>query len=294
MTSTNANAHPYGRRGTAKARLRQAVHRVLLDHEDAGELPTSNRFLYYELVQAGVIDKTKTRATGRGADQDLADASKWLRDEGIVPWTWIVDETREVTSWESAATVADYLRERVGTARLDCWDGAPAPLLLCESRTFGGVLKRTLAPEYLCPVAATNGQVGGFLHTDIAPLLAGNDRPVLYVGDLDRRGDMIEANTQRVLDDAAVTADGALRSWERVALTDAQIVLHDIPAIPKYDKVLRETAPAWEVEALGQGAVTAVVRAALDALLPEPLDRVHVREREQRQAVAAKLEEWTS
>lgn len=72
------------------------------------------------------------------------------------------------------------------------WGNEPAPLIVCESRTFGGVLARTLAPEYLCPVTATGGQVGGFLHTNIAPLLIGNERRVLYVGDLDLAGRDIE------------------------------------------------------------------------------------------------------
>lgn len=76
----------YGRPGTKAARLRAAVHEALRGHEREGALPTSNRFVYYELVQLGAVDKTRTRATGRGADQDLSDASKWLRDRGLVPW----------------------------------------------------------------------------------------------------------------------------------------------------------------------------------------------------------------
>ncbi len=126
-------------------------------------MPTSNRFLFYELVQLGVLDKTKTRQTGRGADQDLSDASKWLRDEGVVPWDWIVDETRSLTQWAYRANVAEYVRSSVWAARIDCWAGEPPPLIICESRTFGGVLRRGLAGEYLCPVTSTNGQVGGFL-----------------------------------------------------------------------------------------------------------------------------------
>jgi hypothetical protein len=287
---TTRSPYRYGRPGTAAARLREAVHRALLEHEAAGELPTSNRFLYYELVQAGVVDKTRTRRTGRGSDQDLADACKWLRDEGLVPWDWIVDETREVTVWNYAPTIADYLTEVVDVARIDCWAGLAPPLLLCESRTFGGVLKRTLAPEYLCPVAATNGQVGGFLHTDIAPLLKRTDRPVLYVGDYDIRGLDIERNTQRVLDHTALTSDPeVLRAWMRIALTPDQVEAYGIPAVTKYDRVKRVTAEAYEVEALGQGTVTAIVRAALDELLPEPLERVQVREQRQREAEAEAL-----
>jgi hypothetical protein len=50
-------------------------------------------------------------------------------------------------------------------------------------------------------VAATKGQCGGFLHTNVVPVLIGNGegRPVLYIGDLDQRGERIEANTRRVL-----------------------------------------------------------------------------------------------
>ena len=83
-----------------------------------------------------------------------------------MPWDWIVDETREVTGRAFAPTVAEYVRDLADQARIDCWDGQPPPLL-CESRTFGGVLKRTIAPAYLCPVAATNGQVGGVLSRDV-------------------------------------------------------------------------------------------------------------------------------
>jgi hypothetical protein len=42
-------------------------------------------------------------------------------------------------------------------------------------------------------------QVEGFLHTNVVPLLAGNERRVLYVGDLDLAGEDIEGNTERVL-----------------------------------------------------------------------------------------------
>jgi hypothetical protein len=50
---------------------------------------------------------------------------------------------------------------------------------------------------------------------------------------------------------------------------------------------------AVEVEALGQGTVVAIIRDALDDLLPEPLDRVQVREQEQRAQVKQALDELT-
>lgn len=274
----------YGR-GKASL-LRQALHALLLDHEAKGELPTSNRFLYYELVQSGQLDKGKTRRTGRGSDQDLSDASKWLRDEGVVPWSWIVDETRSLAAWTYADTVAGYLVAQVDSARINCWNGGPPPLILCESRTFGGVLRRTLAPTYLCPVAATNGQVGGFLHTNVVPVLSRNERPVLYIGDHDHQGSQIEANTQRVL-----VREAGERPWRRVALTAEQA--EGLPAIEKIDRRYRppRTHRAVEVEALGQSVVTNLVRAALDELLPEPLNVALERERDEREVVREALDE---
>lgn len=285
----HAEPYVYGR-GKAAA-LRRAVHELLLEHAAAGALPTSNRFLFYELRQAGLVEiRARAAPQGarrgrRGSDQDLSDASKWLRDAGLVPWDWIVDETRSVSAYRYADTVEGYVLDGLELARLNCWGAVPPPLILTESRTFGGVLARALAAAYLCPVAATNGQVGGFLRTDVAPLLAGGDRAVFYVGDLDLAGGQIEENTRRVLEDTV----GPL-AWARLALTPAQA--RGLPTITKRDhryKPHREHE-AVEVEALGQREVTAVVRAALEELLPEPLEAVRAREERERDRVRARLE----
>lgn len=259
---------------TKAGHLQRAVLDLLCEHEERGELPTSNRFLFYELVQRGVLDKAQTRQRGRGADQDLSDASKRLRDEGYVPWWWIVDETRSLATYLYAGTIVEALDQQLEHVRIDLWAGEPPPLILCESRTFGGVLRRTLAAEYLCPVGATNGQAGGFLHTNVVPILDGNRRRVLYVGDLDLAGEQIEANTRAVL-----VREAGDRDWRRIALTEEQAA--GLPVVEKVDRRYRppRTHRAVEVEALGQGTVTGLVRAALDELLPEPL--AHVLEREQ-------------
>ncbi len=276
--------------GTDKGRLQREVLRVLLEHERDGALPTSNRFVFYELVMRGAVDKAKSRRNGgRGSDQDVSDASFHLREIGAVPWPWIVDETRELHQWRQAGTVADYVLESLDTARVNCWGDEDPPLLLCESRTFGGVLRRTIAPEYLCPVAATNGQVGGFLRTDIAPLLEITDRKVLYIGDYDWSGHQIETNTKRVRVREAEW-DG---EWTRLALTDEQVAARpDLPRVEKGDRRYTDGRPheAIEVESLGQTVVENIVRDALDALLPEPLEDVHRREEEQRERVRAVLQ----
>jgi len=34
--------------------------------------------------------------------QDISDALTYLRNHGIIPWTWITDETSRLTDWHHA------------------------------------------------------------------------------------------------------------------------------------------------------------------------------------------------
>ena len=275
-------------------RVQRVCLEALLAHEARGELPTNGRFIFYELeglghvVKPGPDRKRRTRGWPAGT-QDLIDALSELRKRGIVPWDWIADETRTVDRWRYAATVAEFVAASAQHARIDPWAGVPAPLIVIESRSLGGVL-RDLAAEYLCPLAPTNGQVGGFLHTDVAPLLVGNDRAVLYLGDRDHQGDQIEANTRRVLEREA---DRAIE-WRRVAITAEQIAERGLEPIWKTDDryVPPKSHEAWETEALGQATVVSLVRRALDSLLPEPLEDVQEREAAQREDVQTFLAKW--
>jgi hypothetical protein len=286
----------YGPRpGSKAARTREVVHRLLLDHHAAGELPTSGRFVFYELEQRGDATKpdptdgrpNKRRSKGwpPGA-QDVTDALTWLREEGVIPWSWVVDESRTVACWQQAESVAQFLLDTLPVARINPWQGPP-PLILCESRATAGVLRAT-AQTYVAPVSGTAGQAAGFLRTEVAPLLEDEPRVVLYLGDLDRSGTDIENNTRRVLEDAAPCRFGDGR-WRRLGMTEALAHAHGITPIWKVDGRDKRGREAIEVESLGQAGVVALVRDALDELLPEPLDRVLERERRQRRAVAEAL-----
>jgi hypothetical protein len=143
--------------------------------------------------------------------------------------------------------------------------------------------------DYRIMVAPTNGQVGGFLRTDVVPVLRSRHR-VLYVGDLDLSGGLIEENTRADLERAV----GPLR-WERIALTDEQAdqYLLRALAITKTDRRFKDGAgvhQAIETEALSQGTIVGILRDRLDELLPEPLDDVLEREERQRAEVRRLLE----
>ena len=175
--------------------LRDLLFNLLQEHERDGTIPTNARFLYYELIQRGQLSKQRTGA--RRSDQNLHDALIDLREDGRIPWSWIVDETRSLDDYTGYASVKQGVLAKLPYIKLDPWHER-APLILTESRSLAGVL-RDIVIEYRAHISATNGQCGGHLRTVIAPRLRPGDR-VIYLGDHDLSGNQIEANTRRVLE----------------------------------------------------------------------------------------------
>jgi hypothetical protein len=270
-------------RPSAIGNVRAALLDLYQDHVRSGALPTSARFLFYELLTLRVLSKEHRGA--RRPDQILHDALTDLRRDGSIPWDDIVDETRELEDYAGYASVLEGVLAQLPYVRLDPWAGRP-PLILTESRSLAGVL-RGIAREYRVRIASTNGQVGGFLHTDIAPILRPGD-VVGYLGDLDLSGGQIESNTRRVLEQVAF---GAL-DWTRIALTAEQVAQYDLPVITKHDRRYRNGGgehEAVETEALSQVVLTEILRDWLAAFLPEPLESVHEREARQRREIERRL-----
>jgi hypothetical protein len=262
--------------------LRELLFNLLREHEQDGTIPTNARFLFYELVQRGHLSKEKTGA--RRPDQDLHDALTDLREDGRIPWDWIVDETRSLDDYTGYGSIKEGVLAQLPYTGLDPWRGRP-PMILTESRSLAGVL-RHIVVDYRARIASTNGQCGGFLRTNIVPKLKSGDR-VIYLGDLDLAGGQIEDNTRRVLEQEI----GGELLWERLALTLEQVREHDLPEITKHDRRYHDGRPhrAVETEAISQAVLVDILTRRLDALLPEPLTRVQEREARQRRQLAGSL-----
>ena len=244
---------PADRESTAKERLRTALLKAYRQHRRAGALPTSARFLFYELSGWGVVGK---KGSGLPDSTYMTRVLTELRKEGAIPWAAIVDETRSLDSWRCSPSVAEHVLKSVHRARLDPWAG-DRPLVITESRSLAGVLRRT-AMRYLVDIASVNGQCAGFLHTDLGPMLQETESGlVLYFGDLDKHGALIEDNTREVLADIV---DHEL-TWQRLAITQAQVDEFELPAMEKPDGSL-----AWETEALGQTRIGSLLVGGLDDL----------------------------
>ena len=274
---------------TKAGRLQRACLQLYYEHLREGALPTSGRFMFYELEDRGIIPKLYRKADGtplsRTPAQDISDALTRLREVGLIPWEHIVDETRTLDTWAYAESVVGFPLEDISLARIDVWDGEEPPLILCESRSLAGAL-RSIAAEYLCPIASTNGQSAGFLHTSLAPLVRGGRR-TFYLGDHDLSGGHIEENTRRVL-----AGYGDLE-WEKIAITDVQVREHgyEADAVTKTDRRYKppRVFQAVETERLGQVPLMHLLRERLDAELSEPLAVFRDREAQQRIPVCEAL-----
>jgi hypothetical protein len=272
-------------------RMKAALVERLDVHERDGTLPTSNRFLFYELEgkddgHGVLVSKVKTGA--RRADQDLIDALTALREQGAVPWDWIVDETRYVESVWRANTIADDLREYLDVTKFDAWQSRVRPFVICESRSLAGVL-RNLCYRYGVNSTSTNGQNNGFLRTKLARSFD-DQKPeqeifVLYCGDLDIGGTQIEHNTRSVLEEACKVSF----RWERLMLTEAQVKQHRLPSIMKTDRRYKHGGgahEAWECEVLSQRLIVELLESRLKKLLlPKTIEQVERKEKRERAQV---------
>jgi hypothetical protein len=128
--------------------LRRHVMALYREHLEAGMLPTSIRFLFYELVALTIISKQASGVLKPGAvgqrrpDQDVIDAITSLRESGDIRWDDIVDETPSLDDYTGWPTIAAGVNAHLDTMRLDPWGGA-APLILTESRSLAGVAARS-------------------------------------------------------------------------------------------------------------------------------------------------------
>jgi hypothetical protein len=266
-------------RPSAIGGVRDALVDLHAQHKRDGALPTSARFLFYELLTLRVLSKEKKGA--RRPDQILHDALTQLREAGVIPWSDIVDETRSVEDYTGYGSVLEGVLAGLPYVNLDPWRGR-VPFILTESRSLAGVLRGVII-EFRARIASTNGQVGGFLHTDIGQALRPGDR-VGYLGDLDLSGGQIEGNTRRVLERII----GGELDWTRIALTEAQVEEYALPRILKFDRRYKDGGgrhEAVETEALSQTVLTDMLRDFLVELLPEPLEAVQEREARERRRI---------
>jgi hypothetical protein len=266
---------------TAAGKLQRAALEVLRQHERDGELPTSDRFVYYQLKQSGY---PFTHHQVRPEADDVIDAITRLREIGAVPWGWLADETRDVETGSRARTFAEAVFAVLSQCRVSPWHPGPPPVIITETRGVRAAL-RPVARRYGASITSTNGQAAGHLHQAVAPLTDAPGIHVAYFGDYNPAGDQIEAHTRAVLEQAA----GGPLAWERLAVTRRQAREENLHQLRVTDRRDGSEHISYEAEALGVGYLRRTLTRWLDVRLPGPLAPVLERDRDGAEQVRAAL-----
>ena len=200
------------------------------------------RGLAYKLFALGLIASMAKRETAKVSAQ-LKDA----RELGLIPWEWIVDETREaerITTWASPDQI---IRAAVNGYRRDYWASQPNWVeVWSEKGTVRGVLRPVL-DRYGITFRVMHGYGSATAIHEIAEETRQADKPltILYVGDWDPSGmNMSVVDIPKRL--GRYHGSATIR---RVALTE-----DDTPGLPSFDAVTKRSDPRypWFIERYGE------------------------------------------
>jgi hypothetical protein len=223
------------------------------------------------------------------------------REDGLVPWSWIVDENRSVErtpSWDNPAEFGDAVRTQY---RRDRWS---LQAVRVEVWSEKGTIRGTLGPvlrDYGVGFRVMHGYTSATVVHDVAAQSQQDRRPLiaLYAGDFDPSG----------LHMSEVDLPGRLAEYDArdVKLRRLALTIEDVadPALPSFsvetkrsDTRYRWFVPrygrhCWELDALDPN----VLRARVEAAIREYIDwaaweRCSLAEQAERQSLADVMNAW--
>lgn len=296
------------RRGKSVAtiELGQTAFDVLAESEYAMTL----RHLYYRLVAQGAIPKDHPSYIKLGRVMRL------LREDGTVPWEWLVDHVRSVIRRRTWDGVEDMLGDTAELYRRDLMRNQDVAIQLwAESDSIGSVIA-PVAQRYTIPTFIGRGYSSrGYLWTAakdaVAAHEAGKTVLILHVGDFDPSGLDIFRDLEETLRlyAFAIEADTSVAfarrrmaidfntslefetNWldfQRLALTAEQVEDYELPTAPAKTKDTRTAGfigiGTVEVEALPVEDLLAIVETAItNEIDPEALRILEQAEKSERE-----------
>lgn len=214
--------------------------------------PASVRAVCYQLfIKALLADMGKSCTSG------VSKQLVYARENGIIPWSWIVDETREaerVPQWDDPERFALVVQR---SYRRDRWAQQPQRIEVWSEK---GTVRGTLAPvldKYGITFRVMHGYSSATVVNQVAEETRDSENPllVLYAGDWDCSGlHMSEKDLPKRL-----SRYGGSVEIQRVALNQDDVANRDLPSFdaitkrkdPRYKWfVNRYGSKCWELDAL--------------------------------------------
>jgi hypothetical protein len=221
---------------------------------------------------------------------------KVAREQGDIPWEWIVDETRELEICSSWADPAAFVRTVSQAYRRDFWLHQPQRVLVVSEK---GTVRGVLAPvldQYGVGFRVMHGFSSATAVYDIAQDCDGCPLIILYVGDYDPSGMYM---SERDLPERLAKYDGDHVQVKRIALTQAHRGLPWFPASdkkkdPRYPWFVRNYGDrCWELDALDPNDLRALVEEAIRAEIePVAWNRCAAVEKAERESLRHVLDSW--
>jgi hypothetical protein len=205
--------------------------------------PATVRGVCYQLFVRGLIANMST-----GETQKVSRALVYARENGIIPWGWIVDETRapeRISQWNDPI---EYGETILRAYRKDFWQYQPERIeVWSEKGTVRGVLAPVL-DEFALTFCVKHGFDSATSVYQTAQETEDRDRPliVLYVGDWDPSGlCMSEVDLPQRLKRYGANVD-----LRRIALTHSDVLYGDLPSFPA-DSKRKDPRHNWYRERYG-------------------------------------------
>ena len=235
--------------------------------------PVTGRGVGYKLFTAGQIASMATNEMQR-----VYRLLKYAREQGILPWEWIVDETREIERVPTWANPQEYAECVARSYRRDFWDQQPVRVIVVsEKGTVRGVLKPVL-DAYGVGFLAVHGFSSATMAYNLAQDDDGRDLIILYVGDFDPSGMFM---SEEDLPNRFDKYDGDHIRVRRIALTQYQA--SDLPSFPVTDKrkdpryrwfVENHGDQCWELDAMDPNDLREIVTEAIqEQIEPDAWER---------------------
>ena len=195
----------------------------------------------------------------------------------MLPYAWIEDSSRRAYWNTGYAGLGNYAEAAASLYRRDYWDHTDTLVeVWCESRSLIGALGQ-VCREYVVPLFPSSGFSSVSFTYQAATHIIDSDRAhavILYVGDYDQAGVLIDKAIERRLREFLVDWPGVL-AFTRLAVNDDQIDSMGLPTRPPKasDTRSKEVTRAVEAEAIPAPTMRGIVSAALQELIPEQVLR---------------------
>lgn len=256
--------------------------------------PATVRAVCYRLFTMQLIENMGKNETNKVSKQ-----LTWAREENIIPWEWIVDETREpetVSAWQDPAAYVEAVKR---SYRRDRWQDQPCRIEVWSEK---GTVRGTLAPvlhEYGVTFRVMHGYASSTsLYQAASDSLIGQPLTVFYVGDWDPSG----LHTSEVDAPGRLERYGGEAEFVRLALTGEDT---DGGSLPWFSVETKRGdsryrwfrdgfgTRCWELDALSPVILRDRLKAAIVARLDlDAWHRADIAEAAERESLLSILSTW--